>query len=138
MRLDDITSRVIRNLTVRLQQDRSQLNWNTRSLMAAGPQHRIRKLHVQLQQTLHDHLNSMKLIVAKHHGTFRELTSRLQALSPLAILSRGYSITRTVPDGAVIRHAEDVHIGQDVEILLATGALTCEVKRTMTDGKTDI
>ena len=80
----------------------------------------------------------MKLILAKHTAEFRELTSRLQALSPLAILSRGYSITRNVPDGAVIRHAEDVHIGQDVEILLGKGALTCEVKRITIDGKTDI
>jgi exodeoxyribonuclease VII large subunit len=138
MRLDDITFRMIRNLTVRTQQERIQLTWNTRTLLASGPQHHVRKLHDQLEQIKHAQHNYIKLILTKHTAAFRELTSRLQALSPLAILSRGYSITRSIPDGALIRHADDVQIGQDVEILLANGALTCEVKRTTIDGKADI
>ncbi|MBC7793364.1 MAG: exodeoxyribonuclease VII large subunit [Clostridia bacterium] len=40
---------------------------------------------------------------------------RLHALSPLAVLTRGYSLTRT-PDGRVIRRASDVTIGDRVDI----------------------
>ncbi len=83
-------------------------------------------------------MNYIKLILAKNTAGFRELTSRLQALSPLAILSRGYSITRSVPDGAIIRDAADVYVGQDVEILLARATLHCMLKRISIDGKTDI
>ncbi len=83
-------------------------------------------------------INYIKLILSNNTAGFRELAARLQALSPLAILSRGYSITRSVPEAAVIRNANDVSVGQDLEILLARGALLCTVKRILFDGKTDI
>ena len=83
-------------------------------------------------------MNYIKLILSKSTAGFRELAARLQALSPLAILSRGYSITRSLPKAVVIRNAYDVHIGQDLEIMLARGALLCTVKRILSDGKTDI
>ena len=35
----------------------------------------------------------------------RGAAERLQALSPLAVLERGYSITRRVDDGSVVRDA---------------------------------
>lgn len=83
-------------------------------------------------------MNYLKLFISKNAAGFRELVARLQALSPLAILSRGYSITRSLPETAVIRDANDVRVGQDLEILLAMGALLCSVKRIISDGKTNI
>lgn len=53
---------------------------------------------------------------------------RLHALSPLAILSRGYSIIRTVPDGLVVRDSEKVNNGQTVEATLAKGSLICRIE----------
>jgi len=44
-------------------------------------------------------------------------------LSPTTILSRGYSITRTIPDKAVVRYAREVSKGQKLEILLGKGSL---------------
>lgn len=55
------------------------------------------------------------------------LAQRLNALSPLATLERGYSISRKT-DGAVLTSAEQVSIGDRVEIQLADGHLTCRVE----------
>jgi exodeoxyribonuclease VII large subunit len=125
-------------VTIQFQQERKRLTWNTTTLLSASPKKQIQNSHVKLQQCIHNNLNYIKLILAKNTAGFRELTSRLQALSPLAILSRGYSITRSVPDGAIIRDAADVYVGQDVEILLARATLHCMLKRISIDGKTDI
>ena len=138
IRLDDISGRIIRAVTIQFQQERKRLTWNTTTLLSASPKKQIQNSHVKLQQYIHNNLNYIKLILAKNTAGFRELTSRLQALSPLAILSRGYSITRSVPDGAIIRDAADVYVGQDVEILLARATLHCMLKRISIDGKTDI
>lgn len=44
----------------------------------------------------------------------------LHAVSPLAVLGRGYSITR-LPDGTVVRDAAEVAPGAELETLLGTG-----------------
>ena len=56
------------------------------------------------------------------------LASRLKDLSPIAILDRGYSITRTIPDAVVVRDPKMVKIGQDLEVMIAKGSLICRVE----------
>lgn len=51
---------------------------------------------------------------------------RLQALSPLAVLARGYAVARK-QDGTVIRSAAQVELHEAIEVILAEGALQCEV-----------
>ena len=60
------------------------------------------------------------------------LAQRLNALSPLATLERGYSISRKV-DGAVLTSAEQVSIGDKVEIQLADGHLVCRVEELLSE-----
>lgn len=62
---------------------------------------------------------------------------RLHALSPVAILSRGYSITRTIPDARVVTNSETVNKGQNLEVILAKGILTCSVEGKSNNGQTD-
>ena len=138
MRLDEISARIIRSVTIQIPQNRERLTWRTNTLLSANPRIQIQNSHVKLQQYSLNNLNYIKFILSNFTAEFRELAARLQALSPLAILSRGYSITRSFPEAAVIRNSMDVRVGQDLEILLARGALICTVKRTLSDGKTDI
>ena len=56
------------------------------------------------------------------------LRDRLRALSPLAVLGRGYSLT-TTPDGRVVRKAADVEVGDAVATRLGDGTeLTSRVE----------
>lgn len=55
------------------------------------------------------------------------LASRLDALSPLAVLSRGYSITMRWDDHAVISDARTVDTGEPVRVRLHRGELECRV-----------
>ena len=64
----------------------------------------------------------------------RELRVRLEALSPIAILERGYSITRTIPDSKVVLNPRMVSINQDLEVMVAKGTLTCRVKGKFENG----
>jgi exodeoxyribonuclease VII large subunit len=55
------------------------------------------------------------------------LAGCLQALSPLAVLARGYSLSRRW-DGTVIRRAQQVSIGERIKIILGQGELACVVQ----------
>ncbi len=52
----------------------------------------------------------------------------LNALSPLAVLSRGFSITET-ETGEILRDSEDVKENDNVKIRLARGTIKAKVLR---------
>ena len=70
--------------------------------------------------------NAMTRCLSNRERDLRTLAQRLNALSPLATLERGYSISRKT-DGAVLTSAEQVSIGNRIEIQLAAGHLVCRV-----------
>jgi exodeoxyribonuclease VII large subunit len=53
---------------------------------------------------------------------------RLEGLSPLKVLGRGYSLTRREADGAVVRRAEQVQVGERIVTLLEQGRLISRVE----------
>ena len=52
---------------------------------------------------------------------------RLHALSPLAVLSRGYAICRLPGGGAIIKEASAAPPGSSIEVRLHRGRLECAV-----------
>ena len=62
-----------------------------------------------------------------HRGHFEAQQARLQALSPLAVMSRGYAIAFG-PDGRVLRRSAEVRPGDRVEVRLAEGVLSAQVE----------
>jgi exodeoxyribonuclease VII large subunit len=62
-----------------------------------------------------------------------EAASRLQALSPLGVLGRGYALVRRERDGAILRAATEVDIGERLDVRLASGRIAAEVVATEPD-----
>jgi exodeoxyribonuclease VII large subunit len=58
----------------------------------------------------------------------RSLGAHLDALSPLKVLARGYSVTRRAATGEIVRRAEDIQIGERIGTILAEGRLTSVVE----------
>jgi exodeoxyribonuclease VII large subunit len=56
------------------------------------------------------------------------LVGRLDSLSPLAVLGRGYALVRTSGDAAIARSAEQVAVGDRLEIRLARAELEAVVE----------
>ena len=75
----------------------------------------------------------MGVILAQHRHRIHATLAQLNALSPLAILGRGYSILQTVPAGHILHRANDVGVGQELEAQLASGRLSCMVTRVFDD-----
>lgn len=56
---------------------------------------------------------------------------RLHALSPLAVLQRGYAIARDPANGEVVRSAAALAVGRRLEVLFAAGRARVRVEETM-------
>lgn len=64
----------------------------------------------------------MRTRVHRERERLRALAARLDALSPLAVLSRGYSIVQTT-DGRIVRRASEVQPGDQLRLKLHGGDL---------------
>jgi len=67
-----------------------------------------------------------------HHraeGRFRGQAARLESLSPLAVLGRGYAVCWDDARTRIIRDADSVHDGEAVRVTLHRGELKCRVER---------
>lgn len=134
LRLDDCTARLTRVISRNMEHWREQLQWRRERLCSATPLNQIRFLNEKLKQSYDNLLNSKRIRLNQNKSKLQELTARLRALSPHAILERGYSITRTSPGAKVVRDPEQVGIGQELEVMVAKGALFVNVNR-MESGK---
>ena len=66
--------------------------------------------------------------VAQRRELLARHSARLDALSPLKVLRRGYAIALT-PEGKALHDAADAPVGSSVELRLARGRLSAQVKR---------
>src|SRR5204862_1664798 len=60
----------------------------------------------------------------------RANAARLESLSPLAVLGRGYAVCWNADRTAIIRDAARTARGERIRVRLAKGELDCEVKST--------
>lgn len=67
-------------------------------------------------------------LAERRRTSLATLCGKLDALSPLGTLARGYAICRTQADNAVVYDSAQVAIGDNVTITLARGGLSCEVR----------
>jgi exodeoxyribonuclease VII large subunit len=71
----------------------------------------------------------------RERGRAGAVSDRLNALSPLAVLARGYAICRVASTGAILKEAARVRPGETVLVRLHRGGLGCEVKEVDDDAR---
>ena len=128
-RVDELTSRLTRAMRGSERQVTHRLSLARNALRSLNPVARIANGTVLLAQ-LRGRLASAavhSVKVSQHR--FGAAVGRLDSLSPLAVLGRGYSLTRLLPSGVIVRGAAQTRPGDAIEILLHQGAVEARVER---------
>ena len=123
--LDQLILRLAAQMRSRLTLLESRLHGLEKRLQA--PQELIRLQQLQTDQL---QLRLQRAMRAQHERFERRLghlCGQLDALSPLAVLARGYSIVRHADSGVVIRKTDQVEAGHPLQIQLAEGELRATV-----------
>ncbi len=88
----------------------------------------------ELSQTIDDNEAAFqKAIADKLNGEknrLQSLVDRLNSLSPLATLKRGYSISKT-SEGEIITSGQQVNVGDRLDVILSEGGLVCTVDKQL-------
>jgi exodeoxyribonuclease VII large subunit len=116
----------LQTAAARLQQNLTFCNPRARILEHRGAIEQRRR-----EMTLHLHG-----VLETHWHRLQNHRLRLESLSPLAVLARGYSITYRLPEGVIVRKAADVETGNRVHVQLGEGALECRVENKRPEGVT--
>ncbi|MEN8246575.1 MAG: exodeoxyribonuclease VII large subunit [Thermodesulfobacteriota bacterium] len=125
---DDLANRLVNNIHRQLQTERQHLHWHIQKLAIYSPANQCQQLKEQLNIICNNLLKYYINNLNDKAFNLREVSKALELLNPMAILSRGYSITRTIPDKTVVRDADYASQGQQLEILLGKGSLNVTVK----------
>jgi exodeoxyribonuclease VII large subunit len=129
LKTDDIRDRLNRAFKNSFKKHHEQLWWRIERLFSNNPVTRIKLLKNKLDIKNTNIQIYTQILLSEKRSTLRELDAKLHTLSPKAILDRGYSITRTIPDAIVVRDPLELSIGQDLEVVVAGGSFICSVKR---------
>jgi exodeoxyribonuclease VII large subunit len=125
LRLDGSAARRLRTSMLRIASLADRLG---RQDMTAS----IAITHRRLQSVIQRLQRSRIQISNRWQSRLDRASARLEALSPLAVLSRGYAIVYAA-DGTLLRSAAETTPGQTIRARLAQGTLEAEVKQTKMD-----
>ena len=107
---------------------RRGLSTATASLRYVSPIEKIRGRRMALVTQEKNLAYFLRHRMALIRGRLAGSAALLENLSPLKVLSRGYSIVRTVPEGRVVREATDLSPGRILDIRFASGQARVQVK----------
>ncbi|MFQ5881325.1 MAG: exodeoxyribonuclease VII large subunit [Candidatus Methylomirabilales bacterium] len=127
-RVDDLVNRLATHMRYWVEKSRQRLQSVERHIRFLNPLERVRRGQERLKDVALVLQSSMSHHLALCQGQFKTLAGKLDSLSPLAILARGYSICRQLPDLSILKSAASVVEGGRVEVTLAQGGLICRVE----------
>jgi exodeoxyribonuclease VII large subunit len=127
-KLDDSLYRLER--AQRLILERQHRRWEAAS--AAVRHYDVRRVLAGIRKELQTRTTGLTAAVRtgflQHHARLQQLSGKLEALSPVAVLERGYAVVFD-SSGKVLKDAEQVHVGDDIAARLARGQIRATVKK---------
>lgn len=131
--VDDIADRLSVLAHRQLVAGRELVRQGQRDLTRVNPILFVKRGVVVVTQVVRRLERQIVVLRAYRRQRVESTVARLNGLSPLAILGRGYSILSRARDGMILRGTQDVEIGEEIVARLSEGRLSCSVKKVLPD-----
>jgi len=125
--IHSLESRLIGRMEQRIETLRASLRENIRLL--GDPRRRLEQAVQRVDELVHRMALGLRQHVRRDRAQLTSLTAGLDHLNPLGILSRGYSITRKVPEGVILKDAAAVMPGDLISTRLYEGEVVSRVEK---------
>jgi exodeoxyribonuclease VII large subunit len=132
LRLDDGAVRLRLALTGSLRQKANRLGWTGERLFGLSPRETIHFREAQLATMLFKLQGHSRHLLHRWGLEMKRAENTLRALSPWAVLSRGYALARTLPEMKIIRDVDRLRSGQAIRVQVAQGEMNCRVEEILT------
>lgn len=125
--LDKLTESLVRGTSRLTQLKKGQHEILFKRLQRNHPKEALQDAKNSLGRLEKDMNRSMVQILAKKQTDFDRIVSTLQALSPLKIMERGYSLAYS-EDNHLVKSVKQVKVQEQIQIQLQDGSLFCNVE----------
>ena len=132
--LDAFASNMASSLSRQLKNARQHLQMLSASPALQSPSGYLEQKRKSLMMLDNRLTAAQQQNIAVSRRCYVELAAKLDAMSPLKVLTRGYSMT-TQQDGTVIRSVQQVSVGDDITVMLGDGTLVANVADKKENGK---
>ncbi len=129
-RVDDLSSALERSLQFKMGSLHERLQNRISSIRLLNPVTKIRRLGERLQTTIDKIRREAVFSVQGRKDKVSALAARLDALSPLNVLQRGYSIVFKLPEGEIVRDVQRLSLKDRLSIRFHHGRAECTVEQT--------
>lgn len=126
-RLDELEQRLRGPVTARLGRDSRALVELDRRLSARDPRRVLDAARGEIEPLSIRLSSAMRRALDRHAHLLSASAQRLDAISPLAVLARGYAIA--LHDGAAVREARELAEGDSLEVRLHEGSVDAVVRK---------
>ena len=133
-RLDSATESMIAALDRQIKTSRQRLRILSSASVLQTPATYIEQRGRDMQLLQTRLANAAQRLVQIKKQQYLTYTSKLDAMSPLKVLSRGFSVAQN-REGEVIRSVSQLQIGQEIEVHLADGSATACVSKLKENGE---
>ena len=113
----------------RLNAARSRLDAAAAHRVFRLPRERIEDMALRLDELDARAARALRQRLQMARTAVQQQAARLEALSPLGVLSRGYSLTQRAADGRIVRTAAELAPGETIVTRFARGRATSRVER---------
>ena len=127
--LDDLRERLGATLYHKKQNQYNDLRQLELRLRHQSPARQINEKNILLKNIQKDIFNNFSYHIAVLKEKLQKNSAILESLSPLGVLQRGYSITRSMDSGMIVRQANALNVGEDVNIQLARGNFNAKIEK---------
>ena len=124
--LDRATELLVTNSQKLVAVKMTQLEQLEKRISRNHPDEKIRKAKEEQNKKTKALYRAMSIVLSNKQAEFKSTLSTLQALSPLKIMERGYSLTYN-DKGNLVKSIQHVEVKDHVKITLADGTLNCQV-----------
>ena len=127
-RLLELKLQLKRALVGRIQQDRQFLLQLMKSPSMRHPVDRINEKKMDLELLKRNLENGIEKKLETEKGKLALICGKMDALSPLMVLSRGYSITRDIQEN-IVKSVAQLQAGDELDIVFSDGTARCVTKQ---------
>ena len=117
-----------------LENKKTHLRETSHRLQVSSPAWRIQNDLQRLDHLSERLLRAVRQAQQIRHLTWKDARNRLNSNNPLAILQRGYAVVRD-SEGKILKNIGEIRSGQQVQVRLADGSFTADVKEISEEAK---